>query len=458
MRSKIQHLLGDRAFYSKLFTIAIPIIIQNFIMSSLNLVDVIMIGQVGDVAVASVGLGNQVYFLLRLLLFGITSGAAVFAAQFWGKRDIPNIRKVLGLSLMLACLAGLIFSVIALVFPAWMLGMYSTDSMVIQQGVIYLRIVGISYLATSISFAYSDVLRSTENVRLPMAVSVVALSMNIILDYGLILGKLGMPQMGIEGAAIGTTLSRIVEMVLMLFFTYRNHTPAAAKLHEMVGQSREFLKSFAVTASPVIANELLWSLGSTMYYVIYAHMSTTALAAANIASTVQSMGLVFLIGIASACAITVGNQIGAGQEDTAYEYAKRSLAINVLFAILLGAGLHFLSAPILQLYNVSQETVYTAIRMIRMIGYIFWLKSIAMVLIVGIMRSGGDTRYSMVLDVGAIWLVGIPLGALAAFVFHVPAFWVTLIIASEDLAKNIIGLKRFSSKKWINNLVSEAPI
>ena len=455
MQTLIHRLLGDRAFYAKLLNIAIPIIIQNFIMSSLNLVDVIMIGQVGDVAVAAVGLGNQVYFLLRLLLFGITSGAAVFAAQYWGKRDIPNIRKVLGLSLMLACFSGLFFTVIALVLPGWILGLYSEDTRVIQEGVVYLRIVGISYLATAISFAYSDVLRSTENVRLPMAVSVIALSMNIILDYGLILGRLGMPQMGIEGAAIGTTLSRFVEMILLLIFTYRKDTPAAARLHEMLGQSREFLRSFAVTASPVIANELLWSLGSTMYVVIYAHISTTALAAANIASTVQSMGLVFLIGISSACAIIVGNQIGAGQEETAYHYAKRSLVINVIFALLLGAGLHFLSAPILQLYSVTEETAYTAIRMIRMIGYIFWLKSIAMVLIVGIMRSGGDTRYSMVIDVGAIWLVGIPLGALAAFVFHVPAYWVTLIIASEDIAKNIIGLKRFVSKKWINNLVRE---
>jgi putative MATE family efflux protein len=454
MKSMFKQTVDDRVFYSKLFTIAMPIIIQNFIMSSLNLVDVMMIGQVGDVAVASVGLANQIYFLLRLLLFGICSGSSVFAAQFWGIREIPKIKKVLGLSLLLSIGAGSIFTVLAIFFPAWILGLYTEDLQVIQQGAVYLRIVGISYIATAISFAYSSVLRSVEEVNLPMLMSVIALVLNIILNYGLILGKLGMPQLGIQGAAIGTTVARSVEFILLLVLTYRRGTPAAAKLHEMWGYSREFLRSFFKTTGPVIFNELLWSLGCTMYYVIYAHMNTASLAAANIASTVQSMGFVFLIGIASGCAILVGNQIGASYEDTAYIYAKKSMQVNVIFGIILGFILHFAAPYILKLYLVSDETAYLATRMIQMQGYSFWIKSIGMILIVGIMRSGGDTQYSMLLDVGCIWLVGLPLGALAAFVFHLPAYWVTLIFVSEDVVKSAVGLNRFVSRKWINNLAS----
>ncbi len=447
----------NRVFFSKLFTIAVPIIIQNFIMSSLNLVNVIMIGQVGDVAVASVGLANQIYFLLRLLLFGICSGSAVFAAQFWGKREVLKIKKVLGLSLLLSIAAGILFSILAIGFPEWVLGLYSQDQAVIQAGAVYLRIVGISYIVTAISFAYSSVLCSVEEVRLPMLVSGLALMLNILLNYGLILGKLGMPQLGIQGAAIGTIVSRFVEFSLLLFLTYRRRTPAAARLHELFGYSREFLQSFFKTTAPVIYNELLWSIGSTMYYVIYAHMNTAALAAANISSTVQSMGFVFLMGISSGCAIMVGNQIGASYEDTAYVYAKKSMQVNLTLGVLLGVVLHFLAPSILQLYRVTEETAYIATRMIQMQGYCFWMKSLGMILIVGIFRSGGDTRYSMLLDVGCIWLVGLPLGALAAFVFHLPAYWVTFIFASEDLVKSILGIRRFLSKKWINNL-SYSPI
>lgn len=444
--------LENRVFFSKLFTIAVPIIIQNFIMSSLNLVNVMMIGQVGDVAVASVGLANQIYFLLRLLLFGICSGSAVFAAQFWGKREILKIKKVLGLSLILSIAAGILFSILAIGFPEWVLGLYSQDQAVIQAGAVYLRIVGVSYIVTAISFAYSSVLCSVEEVRLPMLVSGLALMLNILLNYGLILGKLGMPQMGIQGAAIGTIVSRFVEFSLLLFLTYRRRTPAAAKLHELFGYSREFLQSFFKTTAPVIFNELLWSIGSTMYYVIYAHMNTAALAAANISSTVQSMGFVFLMGISSGCAIMVGNQIGASFEDSAYVYAKKSMQVNLALGVFLGVVLHFLAPSILQLYRVSEETAYLATRMIQMQGYCFWMKSLGMILIVGIFRSGGDTQYSMLLDVGCIWLVGLPLGALAAFVLHLPAYWVTFIFASEDLVKSILGIQRFLSKKWINNL------
>jgi putative MATE family efflux protein len=452
MTQVVNFRVENRVFFSKLFTIAVPIIIQNFIMSSLNLVNVMMIGQVGDVAVASVGLANQIYFLLRLLLFGICSGSAVFAAQFWGKREILKIKKVLGLSLILSITSGILFSILAIGFPEWVLGLYSQDQAVIQAGAVYLRIVGVSYIVTAISFAYSSVLCSVEEVRLPMLVSGLALLLNIILNYGLILGKLGMPQMGIHGAAIGTIVSRFVEFGLLLFLTYRRRTPAAAKLHELFGYSREFLQSFFKTTAPVIFNELLWSIGCTMYYVIYAHMNTSALAAANISSTVQSMGFVFLMGISSGCAIMVGNQIGASFEDSAYVYAKKSMQVNLALGVLLGVVLHFLAPSILQLYRVSEETAFLATRMIQMQGYCFWMKSLGMILIVGIFRSGGDTQYSMLLDVGCIWLVGLPLGALAAFVFHLPAYWVTIIFASEDLVKSILGIQHFISKKWINNL------
>jgi putative MATE family efflux protein len=301
------------------------------------------------------------------------------------------------------------------------------------------------------------ILRSVERVNLPMLVSVAALVINTFLNYGLILGKLGMPQLGIQGAAIGTTIARSFEFIVLLFYTYRLRTTAAARLNELLGYSKEFISAYFKTTGPVILNELLWSLGSTMYVVIYARIDTVSLAAANIATTIQAVAMVFLIGIANGCAIIVGNQIGAGDKNTAYEYAKISLQLNVIIGVSLGIALHFLAGPILSFYLVTERTAFIATRMIQIQGYAFWLKGICMLLIVGIMRSGGDTRYSAVLDVGAIWLVGVPLGAIAAFVFHLPAYLVGLVFVSEDVVKAIIGLKRFYSRKWINNLASLDP-
>jgi putative MATE family efflux protein len=443
----------DKDYLSALFRLAWPIIFQNLISSSLNMVGVVMIGQLGDGSVAAVGLGNQVFFLLNFILFGISSGSAIFTAQFWGKRDIPSIRRVLGFSLGMALAASLFFTLVAVLFPGAALGLYTNDPAVIALGASYIRLVGLSYITTAVTYSFSAVLRSTGNVRVPTAVSVGALSLNILLNYLLIFGKLGLPAMGVLGAGLATCISRYLECGVLLLVTYRGHYPAAAKIHEMLGASQDLIRKFFVTVLPVVINESAWSLGVSVYNMIYAHISTESIAAINITSTVESLGFVIFIGVSNASSIMVGHQIGANQDKQAYRTARRALILCGVGALLMGLGIILVADPILSLYKISPAASGYARNILLVMGGLFSARVLNMVIILTVMRAGGDTRYSMFLEIGTMWLIGIPCALAGAFLLHLPVYWVYLLAMTDEVTKVIIGLARFASRKWIHNLV-----
>jgi putative MATE family efflux protein len=443
---------NDREFYTRLFHYAIPIIVQQFLLSSLNLVGVVMIGQLGEAAIAAVGLCNQIFFLLNLLLFGINSGAAIFTAQLWGKGDVHSIRKVLGLALLLGLMGGLFFSVVAELFPREALSIYSRDPQVISLGSEYLKIFGMSFLFTAITFSYAIVLRSTGDVRTPMLVSMGALSLNTLLSYGLIFGNFGLPNLGVRGAAISITIARMIECIALVFLVYRRKTPAAASLQELLSFTRGFAGRVMRRVLPVALNEVLWSLGITTYNIIYARIGTEAIAAMNIAATIDGMAIVFFIGIGNACAILVGNVIGAGEEEKAYRYALRSLGLGVVGGVFIGLLLILMSGGLLELYKVSPIVIDYTRRVLTIIGLGLWLRVANLIMFVGIFRSGGDTRFAFFLDAGTIWIVGVPLAYLGAFIFQLPVYLVYLMVLTDELTKMVIGLFRLFSKKWIHNL------
>jgi len=442
----------DSTYLKTLARIAVPIAAQHFITSSLNVVDVIMIGQLGETAVAAVGLANQVFFLLMLLLFGISSGAGMFTAQFWGKRDIVSIHKVLGIGLLLGISSSLLFTIAALIFPEFILSIYSKDPAVVALGSTYLRRVAYSYMFTSITFSFASVLRSTENVKLPMVVSIVALSLNTLLNYTLIFGNFGFPEMGVEGAAVATLIARSLECITLVTLTYRLRTPVAARIGELVGFSRLFVQRYLKIALPVMFNEMMWSLGITIYNIVYARIGTESIAAVNISVTIESMAFVLFIGISNASAIMIGNRIGANEEQIAFDYGRRTLLIGISGAMLVGLVILMSKDLILSLYQISETARQYASMILMIMSFSLWVRVSNMIMIVGIFRSGGDTRFSFVLDVGSVWLVGIPFALIGAFVFHLPVYGVVLMIMAEELVKMLIGFWRFSSRKWINNL------
>ena len=451
-RNPILSFFSDREYYRRLWKIALPIAVQNLVTASLNMVGGVMVGQLGDAPIAAVGLANQVFFLLNLLLFGITTGSAMFTAQLWGKRDIPNIRKVLGLALGLGLAVAGLFLVLGEVFPTWALSVYSQDPVVIALGSQYLRIIGFSFPLFAISFCYAIVLRSTGDVQTPMVVTLTSLALNTVLSFILIFGKLGLPPMGVQGAAIAVLVSRGVECGLYLLLTYRKDSPAAASLRELFSFDLAFARKVLLPVLPVVANELLWSTGTTAYMVIYARMSTDAIAAMNIVVAVDQMALVLFNALGHACAVMVGNRIGAGDPEQAFRYAARTEAISMLGALGVGGAVLLSSNAILSLYNVTPLVIDYARHVLIILGLLLWLRTSNMILFIGIFRSGGDTRFAFILDGVIIWVVGVPLAFAGAFLFHLPVYWVYLLQMSEEIAKWILGVYRFFSRKWIHNL------
>jgi putative MATE family efflux protein len=379
----------------------------------------------------------------------------MFTAQFWGRRDIPNLRRVLGLCLILAFTASLIFFSLAQLLPNQIMGIYSRDSEVVRLGAEYIRTFSWTFLFFAITFSYSLVMRSTGNVKLPTAISVVALSISTVLSYGLIFGKFGLPEVGIRGAAIAAVIARAFECVTLISITYITKSPVAASLRELTNFDAVFIGKVIKPMLPVILNELFWSLGITTYNIIYGRMGTASFAAMNIVSTMEQVAFVLFIGISNATSVLVGNRIGADKEEEAFVYAGRSLGLGILGGLIIGALLQLVKAPILSLYNVSPEVIQNAGYIINVVSFFLWIRVNNMTIVVGILRAGGDTRFSLFLDGIIIWIVGVPMAYLGAFVLDLPVYFVYLFAMSEEVAKWILGMFRYRSRKWINNLAAQ---
>ena len=452
---KVREYYNDPEYFPNIRKIALPIIIQQMMFAGLNMLGVVLVGQKGETSVAAVGLAGQLAFLLNLVHFGIISGAAMFTAQFWGKKDIPNLRRVLGLCLMLAISASAIFFALSQFLPSQILSIYSKDPEVVALGTNYVRVFSWTFLFFAITFSYALVMRSTGDVRTPTTTSVCALLISTFLSYSLIFGKFGFPDMGIQGAAVAAVIARALECITLVSVTYIKKSPVAASLRELTDFDRAFIAKVIKPMLPVILNELFWALGITTYNIIYARMRTSSFAAMNIVSTIEQMAFVLFIGISNATSVLVGNRIGAGKEDEAFVYAGRSLGLGFAGGILVGLVLQLVKAPILSLYNVSPEVIENASRVINIITFFLWVRVSNMTIVIGILRAGGDTRFSLFLDGFIIWIVGVPMAYLGANVFHLPVYFVYLCAMSEEATKWILGVARYRSRKWINNLAEQ---
>jgi putative MATE family efflux protein len=452
---KIREYYNDPEYFQNIRKIALPIIIQQLMFACLNMLGVVLVGQKGEISVAAVGLAGQLAFLLNLVHFGIISGAAMFTAQFWGKQDIPNLRRVLGLCLMLAISASGIFFALSQLLPSQILSIYSKDPQVVALGTNYIRVFSWTFLFFAITFSYALVMRSTGDVKTPTFVSVGALLISTFLSYSLIFGKFGFPEVGIQGAAIAAVIARALECITLISVTYLKKSPVAASLRELTDFDRAFVSKVIKPMLPVILNELFWALGITTYNIIYARMGTASFAAMNIVSTIEQLAFVLFIGISNATSVLVGNRIGAGKEDEAFVYAGRSIGLGFVGGILMGLILQLVKTPILALYNVSPDVIENASRVINVIAFFLWVRVSNMTIVVGILRAGGDTRFSLFLDGLIIWIVGVPMAYLGANVFHLPVYFVYLCAMSEEATKWILGIARYRSRKWINDLASQ---
>lgn len=446
--------LRDKKFLMTVLTLALPITLQSFITSSLNMVDNVMIGRLGEEAIAAVGLANQYFFIFTLCLSGINAGASVFMSQYWGKKDEKSIHKVLGLDITVGFIASVGFAIGALIFSNGIMNILSNDSAVIELGSSYLKVVAISCLFANITQAYSSALRSTEQPKLPMYASLIGVLTNAFLNWVFIFGNLGAKPMGVVGAAVATTIARAVEMIYIVTVVYVKKNRVAASLKKLFSFDLKFVQVYFKTSASVIINELVWAFGMTAFSVAYAQIGTNAVATMQIATTLSNMFMIFCIGIANSAAIMVGNKIGAGEEEEAVDYSKRLGLLAVIIGIILGVIIWIFAPIILKIFNITPETYLDAIKVLRVMAVFCAIRSYNVVMIVGVFRGGGDTTYSMLVQAGTVWLYAVPLAFISAMFFSVPVYVVYFLICTEDVIKIFFEFSRLKSGKWVNNIVN----
>ncbi len=442
-------------FYRRLFAIALPMAVQNIITSSLNLIDTFMISSLSTASIAGVTSANKLFFIMFLFLFGISSGSSILAAQYWGVKDVKNIRRVLGICLTLGVSGALLFAMSAILIPESVMRIFTNQEGAIGEGAAYLRIIGWCYIPSAITFAYVFILRSTGKVKLPMVISIIAIATNTFLNWVLIYGNLGMPALGVRGAAIATVISRSLEFLLMIGIIYATREVAAASIKELFDFDFIFVKKYMVTVVPVIFNEIIWAVGVTMYDLVYGRMGEPVMAAMGITKTIEQMGffLIYSVGIGSG--VILGNQIGTGDMTQVFNYAKRLLKMMTLIGLGMSAFFFLIADPLANFFNVEPIVAVYISRCIKVLAMVTVFKGLNMLIIVGILRSGGDTKFAMYLDGGAVWLVAVPLVYFGGLVWQLDIQYVYLLALSEEFVKVAVGIWRTYSKKWINNLIAD---
>lgn len=440
-------------FYSQMLRIAVPIAIQNLIVSSLNTLDTMMISTLGSATIAGVGLANQVFFLFMLLCFGIGSGGSVMISQYHGRGDIESVRKTNFMASLTAIVAGLVFTIIAVGFPHQIIGLMIQDQSVIEQGAKYLRVVGWSYVITGFSLANGMSLRSIGNPRGPLFASIISFFFNAFFNYVFIFGALGFPELGVVGAGIGTIIARLVEVIVIIYVSRKYQGPLSGNLTTSMSFTLQEVKQFFTIASPVILNETMWALGQVMYSVAYAIVGTESTAAIQVVVSIQNLAFVIIRGLSNACSIMLGNSIGRGHLDRVQQYGIRFLKIGAITGVLIGSFLFLTPQVTLSIFGSLTPKVYNiAVSLLKVMGILFVVKSFNSILVIGVLRGGGDTRRSMLIELFCVWFIGVPLSFLGASIFHLPIEWVVILAATEEFVKTIFGLFRVKSNKWIHEI------
>lgn len=447
---------NDKKFYKILVALCIPIIAQNLISTSVNIIDTVMISSLGEASVASIGVANQFFFLFNMTLSGLTGGAGLFISQFFGKNDIKNIKKITSLSVFLGALLSLIFLIPALFFPNLIIHFFSYDPEVVKLCTDYFSIIAFCYPLIAISMVFSMGSRSIRNPKLGMICSGIALVTNVILNYCLIFGNLGFPAMGVKGAALATVIARIVEFILLVGYVYfiKKDYLLKFKISDFKSIDKLFLNTFISKSLPILLNDSLWAIGTVLYSVAYAQSGTSAIAASQIATSTGNFFIMTAVCVAIGASIMLGNELGADNTDVAINYAKKFSKIVFIIGSILGFLLILQIPLLLKMFSVSSSLKTDMIKIFAIMGIFMGLRAFNTLIVIGVLRSGGDTKYSLFLELGCMWLVSLPL----TFIFAIkgaPIYLLVLLTYSEEIVKFIFGVPRALSKKWATNIVKE---
>lgn len=441
-----------KAFYKLVFVLVLPMALQNLINVGVTSSDVIMLGQVGETSLSAASLAGQVQFIMTLIFFGLTSGAAVLTAQYWGKKDIRSIEKILAITMRFAILIAVIFTVAALLFPVPIMKLFTAEEAVLKEGVEYLKIIGLSYIFVAITMIYLNVMRSVERVIISTVVYSVSLIINVILNAIFIFGLFGLEPMGVRGAALATLIARIAELIIVWFYARKINRMVRFHFKDLFDIDKVLLKDFLIFSIPVMLNELIWGAGTAANAAIIGHLGSPVVAASSVTQVTRQLAMVVAFGIANATAIIIGKAIGEQKEELAKVYAKRFIRLTLVVGVIGSLVILGVSRIAQSQMTLSQDAKYYLNIMMFVMSYFALGQAYNTTMVVGVFRAGGDTRFGLILDATTLWGCSILFGALAAFVWKLPIPLVYMIIMSDEIIKLPLTTLRYKSYKWVRNV------
>ena len=442
----------NKRFFKTVCNLAIPVTLQSMLQSSFSIVDQIMIGQLGSVSVAGVGLAAKFASIYSVVISAVGAVAGIIISHYLGQKNRREVRRSFYTNLWLgAGIAGLL-TLLCVLFPGQIMGLYSKDSETVQAAAAYLTLIAGTFIPLAGATLLSTLLRCTERPRLPLYASIASALLNTVLNYVLIFGKFGCAPMGAQGAAIATVLSQFVNFLLMILMMPRSNS-VLAKSHESPGSTGKLnWKQYLSMLLPILVCEVVWSIGENVYAAIYGHMGTDASAAMTLTNPIQGLLIGALCGLSQAAGVIIGKKLGNGEYEDAYMSSKKLIRYGAIGAALLSVVVILTSAIYVEIYQV-EDVVKTLTRQILFAyALVAPFKVLNMILGGGIIRSGGRTKYVMYIDMIGTWCFGVPLGLLAAFVLKLSIPYVYFILSLEECIRFGISLVVFRNKKWMNRL------
>ena len=446
-------MVKDKTFYKKLLLLTLPLIVQEIINFCVQMLDTVMVGMLGDEAISAVTLASQPYFIYNTLIFGITSGGAVIISQYYGKKDMERIRRTVSLMTVMVLLVSLTYLFLCRSIPDLIMSVFSEDASLIENGRGYLSTVALSYVLTGLSGCFAATLNAKGNTRVSAFANTVSFFVNMIANYAFIFGKLGAPSLGIVGAAIGTIVARSVQLLINGYYFIFREKEIAFRLQDLLHPDMSLFPGYLKVVLPVMGDDFVWSLYASAQLAVIGHLSTSYVASASIANVAQQFTLIFIYAIARAAGIVVGQSVGEGDREHTLKVGRTFLVLSLFFGIFASLTMLGVKEPVLLLYpNVSMEGKLLAKQIMNVLAVIMILAGAEATLIVGVLRGAGDLRFSFRVDTACMWLIAIPMGCLAAFVWKLPVVWVYLCLRSDIFLKIIICIIRVLRGRYIRDL------
>lgn len=444
----------DRSFYRSLVTLAVPISLQNLVTFAVSFADNVMIGSLGDDAISGVYIGGQLQSVLQMFVGGIEGAILILAAQYWGKKDTQSIRKVVSIGIKFALAVGLLSSLVAVLFPQWVIRAFTTEPGVIQEGAAYVQIVGFTYLFFSVSQVMIAAMRSVETARIGLYISCMALVINVCLNYVFIFGHFGFPAMGVRGAALATLVSRILEMCVGVGYVFFVDKKLRFGLKDLLHTDRQLLRDFIRYGLPVIGGQVVWAINSLANTKILGYYSAGVIAAASITGMLHNLVYVWMNGMSSAVGIITGKTVGAGQYEKMKEYSKTVQMIFLFVGLISGAAVFLARDGFISLYNASPEVQAYSRQFINVISVTIIGTCYQAACLFGLVKSGGDISFVFKNDTIFVFLVVIPSSLLAMWL-GAPPWVVFACLKCDQILKCFVAIVKINRYNWMKNLTRD---